>query len=621
MPDTMSQNLNSFLIRQASSCPLKLQYSRDYSDGNSTGNNYKIKTKIMMRRVLGIIYQGGKEAADDHRNAIHQTKNWLKAEQVTIYGGVIAWKNYHARLPVLVKDGQRVTLLQIHGKMWKSHKPVTDFKLTRNKKLTVYVREAAYKKWLIRNIYPELDLSIRLCFPSSDFKSGTDNLYAKVAKGEATPGDVDSLYTEVNVDKAIDSIINADQGLNLHPFFHMMSFEDQLDWMGRQLRSDTQPAPFQITNTCKVCRYRTNISKSSGKGCWETHLNGTYKHPEQHVFDLIGHGNSHEAERDRYFQEEVPLPAGITKFSDISVLGNQSITIQQRRILQLLSARGKLLPLKWMKEKLREILKHVKYPLHFIDFEAATSAIPMQVSGRPYEPVYFQFSCHTLHENGELTHYEWLDTDLYHYPHDQFVDKLTSIPGIMKGTIFQYSPFEKQALNTLFREYSRSSGKDIRAAMKLQSLIKGADNTPNRFVDMNKLVRDFYFNRFLNQGLGLKQVLMSTLQSSTYLQKRYTDGIQFGDFHLNLIESQDGHLSDPYILNQTQNEPIEDGSSAMHAWLYAKTEYCDDLRRKDIQDALRVYCSLDSLALVIIFQEWMHLISNCESDGDIIEWD
>jgi hypothetical protein len=622
MSDIARDNLNSYLIRQASSCPLKLQYHQYYSAARNSGNNYKIETKIMMRRVLGIMYPGGREAGNNHNDALSQTEEWLKNDHVTIYGGVVAWNNYHARVPVLIKDGTDAKLLQLHGKVWKSNKRVADQQVARNKKLKTYIREAAYKKWLFGKVYPELDLSIRLCFPNSDFRSGTDNLFVKVAYGEASQEDVDSLFVEVDADEIIKKVFQSKVDLTLHPFFQDKTFEEQLNWMGNELRQPASTAPFQITDACNVCHYRSTYTNDHDTGCWGTHLNGLHNYPEKHVFDLIGHGNSIEAQRKNYFQEDVSLPPGVECFKDVSRYGKKTITIQQRRILQLLSSRGKRLPLKWLKGKMKKILRDLQYPLHFIDFEAATAAIPMQIFGKPYEPVYFQFSCHTLQKNGELSHQEWVDTDPRAYPHEQFVEKLTSVPGIMKGTIFQYSPFEKQALNTLYREFSRSSNKDERIAMKLQSLIKGSDNnSPARFIDMNRLVRDYYFNRYMIDGLGLKQVLMSTLKSSTYLQQKYEGELKVGNLELSLIEKTNNQLSDPYLINQNDNESVEDGSSAMHAWLHTKTPYCGKSRREQIQKALKVYCTLDSLALVIIFQEWMHLVHNSKTDGDIIEWE
>ena len=44
------------------------------------------------------------------------------------------------------------------------------------------------------------------------------------------------------------------------------------------------------------------------------------------------------------------------------------------------------------------------YPLHFIDFETSTVAIPFSRGRRPYETVAFQFSHHVMHADGRIEH-------------------------------------------------------------------------------------------------------------------------------------------------------------------------------------------------------------------------
>src|SRR5205823_9207868 len=55
-------------------------------------------------------------------------------------------------------------------------------------------------------------------------------------------------------------------------------------------------------------------------------------------------------------------------------------------------------------------LHDMKYPLHFIDFETSSVAIPYHAGMRPYEQVAFQWSCHTIREKADrLEHTEWIN--------------------------------------------------------------------------------------------------------------------------------------------------------------------------------------------------------------------
>lgn len=611
--------LNSFLFREASSCPLKMQYLLELSPDLKKSIPYKSKTKIMMRRALSLIYPGGKVADDDHETAIGQTQRWLNNKSSIVYGGMAAYENFHARLPVTVRDGDTLTLLQIHGKAWKSRNKSLEYLTTNNRKINEYVREAAYKKWILNQRYPHLNITIRLCFPNPGFQSNVHNLYEKIAYKEAVGSDVDLLFTEIEADEAVQKIWNQTGNSNLHPFYRDKSFVDQISWIGEELLNPVFSAPFIITDACKMCSFRSAAVENRWEGCWEKHLDGKYRYSGRHIYDLIGHGNDWEVEKGNYLKENVSLPMGVKSFEDVKRRGGGSITILQRRVLQLLNARDKPLPRVWLKDKLKKMIRNISYPLHFIDFEAVTSPIPMHKDGKPYHPVFFQFSCHTMHKDGNVVQHHWLDKKKRGHPHKRFIKKLHAVPLIEKGTILQYSPFEKQALKTLYRECTNTNYNDNQLSGMLRKILNGNTGTEgDRFLDMNRLVRDYFYNSNMVTGLGLKQVLYSTLKSSRYLRDHYRNPVEVDGMKIDIVNETEQGLSDPYSLIQKNGEIIDDGSAAMHGWLHTKTPYCSDSKRTEIHHALIRYCTLDSLALVMIFQEWLHLIEEHESAGDIV---
>jgi hypothetical protein len=62
-------------------------------------------------------------------------------------------------------------------------------------------------------------------------------------------------------------------------------------------------------------------------------------------------------------------------------------------------------------EEISQALGELEYPLYFFDFETYGSAIPRFDGMRPYEQLPFQFSCHRLDKDGELTHDDYLHLD------------------------------------------------------------------------------------------------------------------------------------------------------------------------------------------------------------------
>ncbi|MBU1143660.1 MAG: DUF2779 domain-containing protein [Firmicutes bacterium] len=62
-------------------------------------------------------------------------------------------------------------------------------------------------------------------------------------------------------------------------------------------------------------------------------------------------------------------------------------------------------------EAIKEALDELVFPLQFFDYEAYTSAIPRFNGFGAYNHVPFQYSLHTLYEDGELEHKEFLITE------------------------------------------------------------------------------------------------------------------------------------------------------------------------------------------------------------------
>ena len=92
------------------------------------------------------------------------------------------------------------------------------------------------------------------------------------------------------------------------------------------------------------------------------------------------------------------------------------------------------------------------YPLHFIDFETATAALPYHKGMSPYEAVAFQWSCHTISQPGvEPEHYEWINLD-QKFPNFEFARSLKrSSKFKVWELLIQIDPFIVFGLHTRLR--------------------------------------------------------------------------------------------------------------------------------------------------------------------------
>jgi len=60
------------------------------------------------------------------------------------------------------------------------------------------------------------------------------------------------------------------------------------------------------------------------------------------------------------------------------------------------------------KDKIRNFLKELQYPLYYLDFETFDTAIPIFDQSRPYQKISFQYSLHIQDENNKVKHYDFL---------------------------------------------------------------------------------------------------------------------------------------------------------------------------------------------------------------------
>ena len=146
------------------------------------------------------------------------------------------------------------------------------------------------------------------------------------------------------------------------------------------------------------------------------------------------------------------------------------------------------------KEGIKDFLGTLEYPLHLLDFETFSTAIPLYDGTRPYQNIPFQFSLHIQDvREGNLNHYWYLaggDED----PRVGLLSALRKYTG-EKGSIVAYNKsFEENVLKELaaaFPEY----------AAWINGILP-------RFVDLITPFRNFsYYSPVQHGSASLKKVL------------------------------------------------------------------------------------------------------------------
>ena len=255
--------------------------------------------------------------------------------------------------------------------------------------------------------------------------------------------------------------------------------------------------------------------------------------------------------------------AGIkqTKLNDLAAMGvndmrdipsTYSLTDLQERI-----KRSVIDNKEYLSEELERDLTDVEYPIHFLDFETISTAIPRYAGTRPYQTIPFQWSNHILQKDGVLEHHEYLcneDKD----PREEFTFRLLSVLG-MKGSIFIYSTYEILIIKTLSEhlpEYRK----------KLLDILK-------RFKDLRAITKIHFYHPEFHGSFSLKSVLPAIVPDMDY-----------------------GNLA------------IQEGNRASLEYLRMLDPLVSSEEKERIKKELLVYCGYDTLALVKIRDE---LIKRC----------
>lgn len=162
------------------------------------------------------------------------------------------------------------------------------------------------------------------------------------------------------------------------------------------------------------------------------------------------------------------------------------------------------------KDKIRNFLKELQYPLYYFDFETFDTAIPIFDQSRPYQKIPFQYSLHIQDENNKVKHYDFL-ARRGKDPRPELLVRLEKEIGETGSVIVFNKTFEISVLKKLAEDFP-----------KYESFIK---NTINRIIDLAEPFKNFdYYNPIQKGRYSLKAVLPA-ITGKDYSDLEISDGI------------------------------------------------------------------------------------------------
>lgn len=502
---------------------------------------------------------------------------------------------------------------------------------TPKKEWLAYLLDITFQVMVARLANPGLEIRPRLCVVNKTKPSSVEAIYANIDLVDDKDADRNKPRAVFTGDRAA---LAADHFLE---FIDVSTVVDDLMEDVKTAANDflefldgvqSNYSPERRPTECKNCEFRgAHLSPNGFEECW-----GPWPTDVAHILSFYQGFRSKDGRT--VFGEM--LASGNYRLIDLpESLVNSGKSYAPTRRNQVRAAReGKEV----QDPQLVKVLGKVKYPIHFIDFEASRIPVPYRPGMRPYEQVAFQFSCHTLEtpDSTELKHSQWLNLrDVY--PNEEFVRELMKVIG-SQGTVLTWSHYEKSTLKSVRRQLSERGTLDAELAewfdglVGLQSSDGSEENAPEdapveakskelRIFDLLDVSREFYCHPHMNGSHSIKRVLDSiwpnaeALWSHPWFSEYYkadSSGrpmdpyktLVNGDDDLNLDETNEG--DDASQDSSPGGEPVTDGVGAMRAYqamLYGKRRG-DEAHRARLAEALYRYCGLDTAAMVMIWKYW-----------------
>lgn len=617
------------LFHSGCTCPTKLYYkARKEKYPEQTDQWPYIEhiryNKRQLRRVLELLHpEGINIERGESRHVAAHTAERLKDEHVVLFNASFIHDNLFAHVPALEKDGGRVRIYYLQTK---GFDPNRHSMLNRKGKVHTkwrdYIRDFAYLLYVIREEYPDWKLEPYLVLPDKTATTTIDRLDQRLDTGEQLDQEeLAKLLAFVPVMDEIERFWNGHESLfeqETGPLkVEDLSFEQTVKQLAEWYVSG-EKVHAGIGKKCGKCEFRVAPNqlgagqKSGFAECWKPVLED--RNGDAHIFDLIGAGNGQLLEDEVFLQQEISIEETISPGEIASSNGRISDT--HRRILQIAKAKGQEVPDEIIKPQLVKELNQWEFPLHFLDFEAGNFAVPLRSGRNPYHQVVFQFSCHTLHEDGTLNHHQWLHPGDETYPNYQLVAELMKVPRLQKGTIIHYSGFERSALKRIRNELKRDNETSSEITEQIQWLTQIVEGRKPFFADLGNLLKNYYYNKYMEGSLSVKDVLAAVMSISDELRVRFSEPYTGSNFRNHVWwQRKNGVIQNPYdMLVQVEGSSVGQGAEAMVAYRKLRTGVEQPENVESPLQGLLHYCELDTLAMVMIYLHWQEALSDGHID-------
>ena len=637
-------------FKLAVECPTKLFYTnkknyRDLKQEDSflqalADGGFQVGEFSKYLFPIGILIESKDNAEAEAATLAHLAKN----DEVILFEPAIRFNDLFIRVDVLIKRQNSFELIEVKAKSYNSIDPQIEGARTPILSgMLPYIQDVAFQKFVLSQRFPDKATASYLMMPDKAVNATVDGLNQlfKVKRDGRSINVVvsadasklidqnNSLLAKVNVDQYVDIVMR--DGIQF-PGGHSYLPNLATDW-AKSYKDDIKIAPV-IHSGCAKCEFRSHPGDGYNNGYLECMADGTgLSEGEIEAGTVLDIWNFRG--KDKLIDKRIFKLSRVTE-DDLKVKNDKDgLSNSQRQWLQCngIPKEDDLGGFYFDQNVFENLHQQWKYPLHMIDFETSTTALPFFKGMRPYESVAFQFSHHIIEKDGSVRHVgQFICAEPGVFPNFEFVRELKRQLEVDDGTIFRWAAHENTILNHIGAQLQQRSSV-VPDANDLLSFIAEITTAGGRsMVDLNEIAKRTYFHPETKGRTSIKKVLPAVLRTSQFLKDKYQKPIYGADAlipgaiqSLNLKDFtwwqlEGGAVADPYgklktivddmlgeegegILDAEELEIAEGGAAAM-AFGRLQFEDLNDQDRKRIKNALLRYCELDTLAMVMIVEAW-----------------
>ena len=179
------------------------------------------------------------------------------------------------------------------------------------------------------------------------------------------------------------------------------------------------------------------------------------------------------------------------------------------------------------KEKVKQFLDTLKYPLYHFDFETFMTAVPIYDNSKPWQQIPFQYSLHIEKKEGSLEHKEFLADG----KEDPRIKLLKQLKDDLKGegSIIVYNKsFEITRLKEMARDFPKHQ--------------EWIEQVLPRIVDLAEPFKNFHYYHPEQQGKYSIKVVLPILTDLSYKDLEINEGgTASAEYYLNYIANNYGN--------------------------------------------------------------------------------